>query len=133
MHKPRGWMWNTRECANSSVSTACLEVLNRRTDNIMTRRERTNNDLQKNIQKTKALERRNAEISGDGRRCPGSISCYCTTSGTDRVTLVNCWYVMNEERTELITTKKIITFVVVLYHKEYIVYRLAFLVMKTFE
>jgi hypothetical protein len=160
-------MWNTRECAKSSVSTACLEVLNRRTDNVMARRERTNNvyslwyrtttkvmiyfvvinsvlssfityqrftrvtrsvplvvqeqlilpghlrpspgtdnvmarrertnnDLQKNIQKTKALERRNAEISGDGRRCPGSISCSCITSGTDRVTLVNRWYVMNE-------------------------------------
>ena len=82
-------MLTTRECAKSSVSTACLEVLNRRTDNTMARRERTNNDLQKNIQKTKALERRNAEISGDGRRCPGRISFSCTTSGTDRVTLVN--------------------------------------------
>ena len=54
-------------------------VNRRRTDNSMTKRKRTNNDLQNTTQKTTD-------------RATGSVSSSCSTNGTRRVTLYTCSY-----------------------------------------
>jgi len=63
-------------------------VNRRRTDNTIAKRKRTNNDLQNITHKTKdRLTRTPLKPGGEFRRF-GSVSIYCSTSGTRRVNLI---------------------------------------------
>jgi len=62
------------------------ESINRRTDNTMAKRKRTNNDLQ-NIH-IKDRVTRNPLKTGGKLRWPGRVGSSCSTSGTHRVNLV---------------------------------------------
>jgi hypothetical protein len=58
------------------------------TDNAMTKRKRTNNDLQNIIQKATDRATRTPLKTKVELRCSGRVSSYCSTSGTHHVGLV---------------------------------------------
>ena len=68
--------------------TKSKSVIRRKTDNTITKRKRTNNDLQNTTHKTKDRATRIPLITGCERRCSGRLGSYISTSGTSRFTPV---------------------------------------------
>ena len=63
------------------------EAVLRRTDNTMTKRKRTNNDLQNITQNTEDRATRTSLKTGGESRCSGRVISFCSTFNTRRVTV----------------------------------------------
>ena len=75
-------------CYEEFEDTKGLSSVNRRSDNTMTKRKSTNNDLQNTTQKTKDRVTQIPLKTVGELRFRGRVSGSCSTSGTHRVILV---------------------------------------------
>jgi len=84
------------------------QTLNRRTDNIMTKRQRKINDLQNTTQKTKDRATQTALKSGDELGCSGRVGSSFSIRDTRCITLVTNSMISGEIRKdrEVITTNR---------------------------
>jgi hypothetical protein len=76
------------------------EAVSRKTDHIMTKRKRTNNDPQNTTQETRLSNMNLTKTRGE-LMCFFRVSSYCSTSGTHRGTLVTNPVKNHEWRTGL--------------------------------